>query len=460
MTAWPSWATFTRQSTRCSEPAAISTVWAVSPSGSQDAAIELQHDLDGLLRLELVVDVGRQHDLVLLDEEPGSLEPDEQVLGGHDFRLGLAHLGARAHRPGLDLPGRQALGQGELDLGGAVGGGGEGGGPEGGVGEVGADDGLDRRIVRRDRRNRVRGPYFSPSLGGRTCPTPAAPPLPHRPSVPRPWPWAPCAPALIPPAIPTISASRLCRRHAAVSSAIINPPKAPRSCMRDLVRLQQVVEPAVEARLGLGMMRPLPLPEELLDVRDVRASRDVFDGLVIDGQHRRAHERLAVGAGELELDTLAFWPGLYVFCEGSTATSTTRDSGGMAISRASSWTLPSAIVRASTKMLGMSRGDDADLLDRALAPQVDDLGRQVHAVRRPDEEQDRGVDLVGVDQEPERLAGPVLLPLGDDLQVVESEARTVESLPGDREQVAALDHVALAVVDRRRQPVLARRPTP
>ncbi len=31
----------------------------------------------------------------------------------------------------------------------------------------------------------------------------------------------------------------------------------------------------------------------------------------------------------------------------------------------------------------------------------------------------------------------------------------VESLPGDREQVAALDDVSLAVVDRRRQPVLA-----
>ena len=65
-------------------------------------------------------------------------------------------------------------------------------------------------------------------------------------------------------------------------------------------------------------------------------------------------------------------------------------------------------------------------------------------------------DLVRVDQEPERLAGPVLLPLGDDLQVVEAEARAVEPWPGDREQVAALDRVALAVVDRRREPVLAR----
>ena len=90
-------------------------------SGSQDAALELEHDLDGLLRLELVVDVGREHDLVLLDEEPWGLKPDEQVLGRDDLGLGLADLRAQAHRPGLDLPGRQALGQGEVDLGGAVG---------------------------------------------------------------------------------------------------------------------------------------------------------------------------------------------------------------------------------------------------------------------------------------------------------------------------------------------------
>ena len=113
----------------------------------EHAAFELEHDLNRLLRLELVVDVGREHDLVLLDEEPRRLEPDEQVLGGDDLGLALADPGSRAHGPGLDLPGGQALGQGELDLGGAVGGRRQGGGPEGGVGEVGADDGLNRRML-------------------------------------------------------------------------------------------------------------------------------------------------------------------------------------------------------------------------------------------------------------------------------------------------------------------------
>ena len=66
--------------------------------------------------------------------------------------------------------------------------------------------------------------------------------------------------------------------------------------------------------------------------------------------------------------------------------------------------------------------NDRDLLDRALTAQAKDLGQLVDAVRGPDEEQDRGVDPVGVDQKADGVAGPVLLPVRDDLQVVESEA--------------------------------------
>ena len=96
-TAWPSWATLTRQSTRCSPPAAISTVWAARPSGCRTLPSSSRTTWTAFLRLELVVDVGREHDLVLLDEEPRRLEPDEQVLGRDDLRLALADLRSRAH---------------------------------------------------------------------------------------------------------------------------------------------------------------------------------------------------------------------------------------------------------------------------------------------------------------------------------------------------------------------------
>ena len=76
----------------------------------QDAAFELENNLHGFPVLELVVDVGREDDFVFLDEEPRSLETDEQVFGCDDLRLGLTDLGAGPERPGLDLPGCQAIG--------------------------------------------------------------------------------------------------------------------------------------------------------------------------------------------------------------------------------------------------------------------------------------------------------------------------------------------------------------
>ena len=197
-----------------------------------------------------------------------------------------------------------------------------------------------------------------------------------------------------------------------------------------------------------------PLPEERLDLRDVRAAGDVLDGLVVDGQHGGSREGLAVGPGKLHLD-----PGLLAGLVGLLR-GLDRDVDDPRFGRDDD--LAHLVVDPA---VGDREGldedvrhvarDDADLLDRALAPEVDDLRRQVHAVRRSDEEQHRRIDLVGVDQEPERLAGLVFLALGDDLQVAIAEARAVEPLPDDREQVAALDRVPLAVVDRRREPVLA-----
>ena len=107
---------------------------------------QLQHDLHGLRFLEFVVNVGREDDFVLLDEEPRSLKPDEQVLGSDDLRLGLADSRSRSKRPGLDLPGRQAVGQREVNKSGAVSRGHDRGGPERSIGEVRADGGLDGRL--------------------------------------------------------------------------------------------------------------------------------------------------------------------------------------------------------------------------------------------------------------------------------------------------------------------------
>ena len=55
-------------------------------------AVQFQDDLHALLRLQVVVDVGRQDHLVLLHEEPRGLQADDQVLAGD-------HVGLRLRRP-------------------------------------------------------------------------------------------------------------------------------------------------------------------------------------------------------------------------------------------------------------------------------------------------------------------------------------------------------------------------
>ena len=160
-TASPSSSTFTRQSTRASPLGSISTDCVGSgrrassiglcreSSVSPSIAVQFQHDLHGLLRLQVVMHVGREHDLVLLDEEPRGLQADDEVLAGDDVGLALADLGAVAHAPDLDPPGGQVLGHVERDLGRAVLFGRQRADPEGRVGELRADGRLRPSALRR-----------------------------------------------------------------------------------------------------------------------------------------------------------------------------------------------------------------------------------------------------------------------------------------------------------------------
>ena len=202
-------------------------------------------------------------------------------------------------RPGLDLPGRQALGQGELDLGRAVRGGASARRPRRRCRRswCGRRAGPRRPATRTRRRTRPRsltllGDVRETRVGARTLAASLGHPAPraaaaaagrrhhghatthaahaaHTPPCP-----SPRIEGQSSPAASQVSAS--------------SPPNSPRFCMPISFGLIRLREPAVEARLGLRVVRPLPLPEELLDVRDVRAARDVLDGLVVDGQHGRA----------------------------------------------------------------------------------------------------------------------------------------------------------------------------
>ncbi len=102
----------------------------------QRAALQFEGNVHLLVGLEVVVDVGRQHHLILLHEEARRLHAHQQVLARDDFRLTLADLGAVAHRPDLDLPAGEVFRHGQRNLGDAVSVGRDGGVPISGVREV------------------------------------------------------------------------------------------------------------------------------------------------------------------------------------------------------------------------------------------------------------------------------------------------------------------------------------
>ena len=206
-------------------------------------------------------------------------------------------------RPDLDPPGGQVLGHVERDLGRAVLVGRQRADPEGGVGELGAHGRLDQR-------RRAAPAGRQPACDSSPWPSPsAAAPCIGAASGHR----GHCAPAAI-GAIAALAAAaaspKPCRRRRhrrvracrhpplvatspPISSATV-PPKTPRSAMPIAFGRNEVAEPAVRGSISrLRVVLPPPLPEELLDLRHVRAAGDVLDGLVVDRHHRRADERLA-----------------------------------------------------------------------------------------------------------------------------------------------------------------------
>src|SRR5262249_40905506 len=90
--------------------------------------------------------------------------------------------------------------------------------------------------------------------------------------------------------------------HAVSPEARYGTAKGPEFEHRDFVLFQDVLERAVETQLGLRLVMPLPAPEEGFDFGNIRASFDVFDGLILDGEDCRDEEGLSVGPREFELD--------------------------------------------------------------------------------------------------------------------------------------------------------------
>ena len=80
-------------------------------------AIELQSHFHLLGSRQVVVDVGAEHDLIALDEEPRRLHAHDEILARDDLRRRLADARSLAHAPGADFPRREVLRHVELGFG-------------------------------------------------------------------------------------------------------------------------------------------------------------------------------------------------------------------------------------------------------------------------------------------------------------------------------------------------------
>ena len=179
--------------------------------------------------------------------------------------------------------------------------------------------------------------------------------------------------------------------------------------------------PLTQARFRLRVVVPPPLPEELLDLRHVRAAGDVLHALVVDRSAPSSRRTACRRSRSASPSPSPSGPACTPSADGSTSTFSTRFSGGTTTSRISVCTLPSATVTASTKKFGMSFWTTAISSSMLLPLQAQHLRRQVDAVGRPHEQQHRAVGAVGVDQQLDLLAGRVLALVGDQLEVVEAE---------------------------------------
>ena len=263
-----------------------------------------------LLRLQIVVHDGRQHDLVGLDEEPRGLQADDQVLAGDDvglpwptrvpwpmpqtlIRQVVRFSGMSSATSAVPSCARSASAD-----------------PEGRVGELRAHGRLDQRRRPAGRRRGGSSPCPAPSIG-----------LPAYVGSPRPWRRRrlPCrqlrhapsprlpsshraAKARLPVAVSCHRLPRIARLRGTLRSSVTSPPKTPRSAMPTAFGRNEVLEPSPEVGLASADDVPAPpLPEELLDLRHVGAAGDVFERLVVDRHHGRADERLAGQVGQLDL---------------------------------------------------------------------------------------------------------------------------------------------------------------
>ena len=197
-----------------------------------------------------------------------------------------------------------------------------------------------------------------------------------------------------------------------------------------------------------------PLPEEVLNFRNVRASGNVLDGLIVNGDDGRAHEGFTVKVSELDFDLRR--------CTGLVTRFVRKD-----------FDVQDSLFRRNNDFTGLlvdlssadSEGFDKEVRhvflghlnfsDGTLSVHTYDFWWQVNAVRGAHKQSHCAVLSFRIDHQFDRFPGPIFFLVTDDFNVIEAELFTVKSFAPDHKDISSLDAVSCLVLERVTETVLA-----
>ena len=215
-----------------------------------------------------------------------------------------------------------------------------------------------------------------------------------------------------------------------------------------------VLEPAVQVELRVPAMPTTPLPEVVLNFRNIRSSGNVLDGLIVNGDHGRADERLTVKISELDFD-LCRGTGLvtrFVRKDFDVQDPLLRGNNNFTCLLVD---LSSADSESFDKEVRHVLLGDINFSDGTLTVNADDSWWQINAVRGAQEQGHCAVLSFRIDHQFDCFPGLIFFLVTDNFNVIEAELFAIKSFAPDHKDISSLDAMPCLVLERVTETVLA-----
>ena len=197
-----------------------------------------------------------------------------------------------------------------------------------------------------------------------------------------------------------------------------------------------------------------PLPEEVLNFRNVGASGNVLDGLIVNGDYSRAYEWFTIKVSEFDFDLCR---GTWLVTRFVRKNFDVQDS---LFRRNNDFTgflvdLSSADSEGFDKEIGHVFLGDINFSDGTFPIHANDFWWQVNAVRGAHKQGHCAVLSFCIDHQFDSFSSLVFFLVTDDFNVIEAELLSVKAFAPDHKYISSLDAVSCLVLERVTETVLA-----